>query len=468
MINEYRIWDAVGASGDPSNTVSTMTPELWAMAALRTLREQLVMANMVHVDYSDEIAEYGDTVNCHSLGSFSMQRKAVADDVNPEAATATNVPVVLNQHIYASFLLKDSELSTSIHALIPKYLEPAMFAVARGLDQVIATNVYSFMGNSVGRLGTAVSRSTITALRELLNKNKVPMDKRNCIVTAGQETDYLNVEEFTNANTIGDDGSAMREGHLGRKFGINHFMSLNVPSIAAGNTTVTGAINKTAGYSAGDLTIAVDGFSAAITAGSWFTVAGDDTPQQVASTVGGSTPTSITFTPGLKRAVVNNAVVTVYSPGAINLSAGYEAATISEMAVDGFTVSPKDGQLLSFDDDGTGARYGIIDSINGPSTTAVMTNIPTAAAVVNDQVAGIGPAGEFGFCFHPEALALVVRPLATIPPETGALSFVASYEGLSVRVTMQYQGYKQGMLVTVDMLCGTKVLNTNLGAVVYG
>ena len=60
-------------------------------------------------------------------------------------------------------------------------------------------------------------------------------------------------------------------------------------------------------------------------------------------------------------------------------------------------------------------------------------------------------------------MALVTRPLAAPAAGTGALSSVASYNGLSIRVVMTYDGVKQGHLVTVDMLCGIKILNTDLG-----
>jgi len=37
-----------------------------------------------------------------------------------------------------------------------------------------------------------------------------------------------------------------------------------------------------------------------------------------------------------------------------------------------------------------------------------------------------------------------------------------------LRVTITYDGEKQGHLVTVDILCGVKVLNTDLGGVIFG
>ena len=59
------------------------------------------------------------------------------------------------------------------------------------------------------------------------------------------------------------------------------------------------------------------------------------------------------------------------------------------------------------------------------------------------------------------------RPLATVSPEYGVMQAVASYNGLSIRVSMQYQQRQQGMMITVDCLCGVKTLDADLGVVVY-
>ncbi|MCH8333524.1 hypothetical protein IIC65_06275 [Candidatus Sumerlaeota bacterium] len=62
-------------------------------------------------------------------------------------------------------------------------------------------------------------------------------------------------------------------------------------------------MNDAAGFFKGDTVLVVDGFSAAITVGTWLTIAGDDIPQRVVGTSGGATPVEITITPGLARDV---------------------------------------------------------------------------------------------------------------------------------------------------------------------
>jgi hypothetical protein len=299
-----------------------------------------------------------------------------------------------------------------------------------------------------------------------MNNNKVPPSQRRFIVCTNMEGDLLNVGDFTKANEVGDDGTALREGHLGRKFGFDFFMDQNSPSVAAGNTTVAGAVNNADGYAAGSTTIAMDGLSGAITAGSWCTIAGDMTPQKITASVGGATPTSITVSPGLKNAVVDNAVITIYTPGAINYTS-YAANYIKEMVVDGFTVAPKKGQLVTLDAAAV-AQEKTYGALSTPTTIALTVDRGLYAAVAEDDPVGIGPAGDYGFAFHRNAVALVTRPLAAPQPGTGALSSVANYNGLSIRVTITYDGSKQGHLVTVDILGGIEVLDERMGCLVLG
>jgi len=451
-----RSWVSVFA-----NDNSALIPEVWAQESLMILEANMVAANLVYRDFEDEVANFGDTVNAHRPTGFVAQRKTDTDDVVVQDATSTKVPVLLNQHLHTSFVIKDGEESKSFKDLVNLYLGPALTSISQALDEVVLCQAYEFLGNSVGKLGTAPTRSTVIAANELMNTNKAPIAGRNMLLSPNAEGSLLDIDNFVKVNESGD-GDALMNANLGRKFNFNFFMDQNTPSVAAGSTTVTGAVNLGAGYAAGSTAITVDALSAAIAAGSWCTIAGDMTPQQIQSTVGGGTPTQLNILPGLKSAVLNDAVVTVYTAGAVDLVAGYASGYAKAITVDGFSVAPKTGQLASFGL--TAGRYGLMST---PTTTSILPNRPLDAAQANDVVLGVGPAGQYCFGFHRNAVALVTRPLAQPRPGTGALSYVANYNGLSVRVTITYEGRSQGHLVTVDLLAGVKTLDTNLGVVMY-
>lgn len=444
-----------------ANDLDAWVPEVWAQESLMVLEANMVAAQLVHRDFSDEIAQQGDVVNTRRPNRFVAKKKVDTDDVTVQDATATNVPVVLDQHIHTSFLIRDGEESKGFAKLRDEYLVPAMWSIAQAIDEVVLLQLYEFIDNNVGQLGVTPTKTTVINAREQLNIQKAPIDGRSMIITPSTEGALLDIPGFVEADKVGDEGTALREGSLGRKFGINFFMSQNAPSIAAGNTVVLGDVNEAAGYVAGTTSIDVTVFAGEVVVGTWLVIAGDNTPQLVTARTGTAPTTNVVITPGLKRAVVDAAIITTYVPGAVDgaLAAGFP----KPVTIDGFTVAPKTGQMVSFGADGI--KYG---AQSDPTTTEVQLNRALDAALANDDVMGIGPAGDYNFAFHRNAIALVTRPLAQPAAGTGALSSVANFNDLSIRVVITYDGDKQGHLVTVDLLAGVKTLDLNLGVVMLG
>src|SRR5581483_11334904 len=107
------------------NNVQAFIPQLWAQESLAILEENMVAAQLVHRDFEETVAQFGDTVNTRRPGQFVAQRKVNSDQVTVQDATATNIQVQLNQHVHVSFLIKDGEESKSFKDLVAEYLAPA-------------------------------------------------------------------------------------------------------------------------------------------------------------------------------------------------------------------------------------------------------------------------------------------------------------------------------------------------------
>lgn len=452
-----------------SNNVDALIPELWANESLAILEENMIAANLVHRDFEPVFAKFGDIVHTRRPGEFESLRKTVTDDVTVQDVTSTDVQVPLDQHVHVSFLIRDGEETLAFKDLVETYLSPAMLAQARFVDRVVLGQYAQFLSNGYGSLGglsSANVKDRILGTRNLMNINKAYVESRNLIWCPTSETVALSLGEFTQAQDVGDQGFALREASLGRKFGFNNYMCQNMADVATGNTTSAGAINNSSGYSKGNTaSMTVDGITGAIATGTWFKVVGEDAPNQVTAhteTLGNTT--AITPRYPLKAAVLNDAVITFYTPGAVNLVAGYAAGWGKPITIDGFTVAPKVGQIVSFGTSGTAAIYTVIKG----STTSITLDRPLEAALANDDPVNIGPAGSYNWAFHRNALTLVIRPLQPPKAGTGALSTTVNMNNLSMRATITYDGTKQGHLVTLDMLVGVKVLDTNLGAVLLG
>lgn len=449
------------------NDTDAYNPEVWANESLAILEENMVMAHMVHTEFKNEIASFGDVVNTRRPSEFTAKRKGANDDVTIQDVEADNIAIKLNQHWHTSFIIKDEEQSKSFKDLVTEKLSPAMLSIAQAIDIILNGQYVHFLGNSYGTIGGLNNtnvRQHILGIRKIQNDLKVPVPGRIGIIGSTTESIFLDTDQFTNANQVGDDGTALREASIGKKLGYNWFMCQNSPEVDSATVlTVDGEINDASGFAKGVTSITVDGFSAAIAAGTYFTVEGAEIPYTVVSTTGAGTPTEITFTPALSAAVVDNADVKIVSPVLVDLTAGYAAGYYKYIHVDGIT-SGKEPQVGQIVYDGTN-KYTIIEVSGTGTEVDILLDIPLISALTNNDPLYLGPGGNYNFCFRKNAIALITRPLATPREGIGAQSAVVSYEGLSVRVVITYNGTKQGTLVTVDILGGVKVLDSAQGAV---
>ncbi len=450
------------------NSLSPFNVQLWAQESLAILLENMVMGMLVHRDFDPLIQKYGDTVNVRKPNELQAKRKTNADSVTVQNVGAVNIPVKLNQQIHVSYLIKDGEESVAFTSIVDEFLRPAMEANARFIDRVLATQVYQFLPNFGGTLlgmDLTNAKKYILDTRRVMNVNKAWSNDRNLVLGTDAESTMLEVEQFTDAYRVGDDGSALRNASLGRKLGFDILMSQNMPFVTPQTTgVVTGAINYSAGYSPGATSFTVDGLSAAITAGTWLTIGGDMTPLRVVSTTGAGTPTGIVVAQGIQTAIVDNAVITLYPVGATGAAYDFDDTTqlgyAKEIAITGLSAAPQIGQGVTF---GSSAIvYGIID-VNG--TAGITLDRPIDADIASGATVNLMPSGGYNFAFHPNAVSLVTRPMATPRPGTGAMSANMEYMGMTIRVTITYDGNKQGHLVTLDILAGVKPLDYALGAV---
>lgn len=449
------------------NTIDPLIPENWANESLMILEENMVIGSLVHRDFEDEIARYGQTVHTRRPGELKAYRKTNADPVTVQDVTSTGVDVVLNQWIHTSFLIKDGEETMAFKDLITLYMAPGILAQARMIDRILLGQYPRFFANVAGGLGKLTgsnARDYILDTRGTMNQNKAYEENRNLILGSLAETTMLKTDLFTAAYAVGDGGQAMRKATLGEKLGFMTYMSQNMASIRTGNTVKTATVSGN--YSISDTNITITGMTGNVSLGSWATIDGDNTPLRVNNmTATGTNTTSIGFVAGagLRKAVSNGAAVSVLTPG--DITSGYAIKFAKEITVANFTVAAQVGQVVSFGTSATSDVYAIVDT---NSTTGITLDRPLVVAINSGDKVNIGPAGAYNLAFHRNAIALVTRPLAAPKPGSGAISAVVNMNGLSMRATITYQGRDQGHLVTLDMLCGVQVLDTNLGCVLLG
>lgn len=447
------------------NQVDPYIPEWWAQETLAILYENMVAAQLVNRDFEKYFNKFGDTVNTRRPREFEGKRKAKGDAVTTQDAIADNVPVRLDQWCHVSFLIDDLEETMSMKKLQEEYAKPAGKALARMVDRIVLGQYPRFLPNVAGKLNgitTSNVKDYVIDLRQTMDDTKAYEDGRNLILTSKTEGDMLRPEWFTSADKVGDNGTALRTANLGHKLGFDFYKDLNMSNVTIGNTVRSFQINNAAGYDVGTTSLTVDTGSGEITVGTWIAI--DGVPYQVSARTGTAPTTAIVITYGLKRAVADNAVVTVYTPGAVNNSGGYAQYWNKQITVDGFSVAPRVGQFVTFGTDTTN-RYTII-AVSG--TIGITLDRSLEAAIADDATVNIGPAGAYNLALHRDAITLAIRGLAPVKSNAGALSTTINDGSMSMRATISYDAVYQRHRWTLDFLAGIQVLDTNLGAVLLG
>ena len=431
------------------NNNDALIPELWAMEALLQLEKMCVMPYLVYRDYSNEIARQGQVVNAHRPADFKMQRKGLKDDITVADAVSETVPVVLNQHLFQSFLIRDGEESLAFKDLIEYYLVPAVRSISEGLDKILTSQVYEFTKNSVGSVGVSPVAADLAKLKALMDNNRVPAAERWNVLSADTEAAFTTLDLFVGADKVGDDGTALREGSLGRKYGANNVADIAIPATFGGVAGLTKTVDAVAGYP--------KGYTGAITldTGAAHSLAAVVVIGGSVYTVKASSATSVTLNEPLKAALADGAAITQMQAGTVG--ADYAAGWLKAVTITGLR-----GQVGEAVRDAAGNIYSVIEVVG---TNSYLLDKPLAAGWTNGKELGVFPDGAYNFAFNRNALALVSRPMALPKEGTGALSAIIEDNGIAMRVVITYDGTKQGHLVTIDLLCGVKVLDEQLGAV---
>lgn len=297
-----------------ANSLTNVIPQLLAQG-LMALRQQSIMPRLVNRSYDSLAAQSGSTIDIPIPSAITAN--AVTPGTTSQAVsdlTPTKATITLDQWYEAAFNLTDEELkNVEENNLMPMQASEAIKALANNVDTYImnlassATNGISQNGGTAGTTPFASNLDAYLAARKELNNSAAPMDDRYCVINADAEAEALSLEAFQNAAWRGDTDGIIR-GQIGEKLGATWVVDQNVQTHINANGTPTGfLVNNGAGYAEGITVMTIDTGSNNPAVGDIFTVAGDTVSHVVTAAAGG---TSITFTPGLGAAVVNNAAIT--------------------------------------------------------------------------------------------------------------------------------------------------------------
>lgn len=208
-----------------ANTI--LTPDIIAREALMVLRNNAVFANLVYRDYSNEfVAGVGDTITVRKPAKF--EAKEFSGTIETQNATESSVEVKMDKHLDVSFAVTSKEMTMDIADFSKQLLVPAMQAFADKVDGYLIGLVDAIATNKATMSGANATVADVVDTRAFLTKNAAPMTDRRFVYNTAIESDLLKTDLFTSAEKVGDEGTALREASLGRKFGMDFFVDQNM------------------------------------------------------------------------------------------------------------------------------------------------------------------------------------------------------------------------------------------------
>lgn len=240
-----------------------LTPSIIAREALMVLEANLVLANLVHRDYSKEFAKVGDTVTIRKPATFES-KVWNGSTIDVQDATETSTSVTLDTVLDVSFAVTAKEMTLNIQDFSEQLIAPAMRAHAQKVDSLLAgryVDVPSYVLD-----GTSAAISDFSGVIEKLNDAKCPLDQRSMVFGAKTHAKYVTVDGLVEADKSGSP-QALRNAIMGRILGMDTYMDQNVVSHVPGTVasfksagtagestlTLTSVVATTATFKVGDV-----------------------------------------------------------------------------------------------------------------------------------------------------------------------------------------------------------------------
>ncbi len=440
-----------------ANLLDAYIPEWWANETLAVLQESMISTKLFNNDFNPQFAKYGDTVNTRKPADFKGVRKSKGDNITNQDAQATNVAVILNQHVHTSFSIDDLDTTMSFKNITQEFLEPAGIALARFADRVVNGQVARFYenGSVIGSRAQDVY-SNIVDTKVYLDLQKAPDDPRHILLSPTAHGKLLKNTNMYNTEKVGS-SEARVKGRLGELANFNLYPAVNavdvpIQAIASkvgygtlaagtkGSTTISATVNSSPVLASGQ-TIIIDGAPYIITGLATLVITLDRA--LLNDVAAGST-----------FWVINKAVVdaTLTANGGINKG-------VVTFTVGATNYMPAVGSMVKL---GT-QWYTLVEShVTTANTFYLDRPVEEDVAATTAVNCAIGVQGSFAA--HKNAITVALRPLTPVPDGAGARSFTAIYKGNTVRVTFGYDMTTQKMICTLDFLMGVKVLDYALGA----
>jgi hypothetical protein len=235
-------------------------PEIWSDEVIAAYKKNLVLANLVRkMSFK---GKKGDTLHIPKPTRGVATLKAANTAVTIQADTESEVQLLINRHFEYSRFIEDIVEVQALSSLRSFYTEDAGYALAKQVDDdLIAlgksfgngdasdwthSNSYyidSSTGLTAYALDTVVTGDVFTdagfrKLIQLMDDADVPMDGRKFAIPPSLRNAIMGIDRYNSSDFV--DGRGVNNGQIGKLYGIDIYVSSNMPVIETADDNSVG------------------------------------------------------------------------------------------------------------------------------------------------------------------------------------------------------------------------------------
>lgn len=241
-----------GSTSIVNNTnAATFIPELWSDEIVAAYKKNLVLANLVNK--MSMTGKKGDTLHIPKPTRGSATAKAANTAVTIQADTESEVQISINNHYEYSRMIEDITDVQALDSMRRFYTDDAGYALAVQVDNDLFalgksfgdgdgsdwTHSNSYYVNATSGIaayavdtvatGDDFSDLAFRQLIKLMDDQDTPMDGRFLVIPPSARRDILGIDRYNSSDFV--DGRSVNNGQIGSLYGVDIYVSSNVPVI---------------------------------------------------------------------------------------------------------------------------------------------------------------------------------------------------------------------------------------------
>lgn len=293
-----------------------------ARQILPRLIENLVFPNLIHKDFSEDYVNgKGATIQVKKPVILEAKDFNEVDGVTAQDVKEESVDVTLDKLATVDIEFGAIQRATNVDDLNRLFLEPAAVALAEKINSD-GLGLYKDIPYIVGTAGTTpADLDALSLVRKAMNVNKVPVAGRVAIWDPEADAKFTTIPAIVNAEKSGST-AALREGAIGRVFGLDNYMAQGIKQHLTGITAFT-TVKLGAAAEVGAVTISLSGttLTGKLVKGDILTIGGVNyTVTKDTTDASGNAIASVEIYPALKAKGTTSTAVTMVANHTANLA----------------------------------------------------------------------------------------------------------------------------------------------------